>query len=93
MACCGQKRQAEGMTPPGRSVASEGPVKHSQVGPPAGAATRSSQFEYRGGRMLTVVGPGTGYQYRFVGYGARLSVDPRDRASLALVPELREIRG
>jgi hypothetical protein len=50
-----------------------------------------ARFEYRGGRSLTVIGKGTGYQYRFVGYGARLGVDPRDRASLAAVPGLREV--
>jgi hypothetical protein len=49
-------------------------------------------FEYRGGHVLTVIGRGTGYQYRFVGFGARVSVDARDRASLAAVPHLREIR-
>jgi hypothetical protein len=49
-------------------------------------------FEYRGGRVLTVVGQGTGYQYRFVGFGARVSVDARDRASLAAVPYLRQVR-
>jgi hypothetical protein len=40
-----------------------------------------------------VTGQGTGYQYRFVGHGARLWVDARDRAPLAAVPHLREIRG
>jgi hypothetical protein len=40
-----------------------------------------------------VIGQGTGFQYRFVGYGARLDVDPRDRLSLAAVPSLREVRG
>ena len=53
--------------------------------------TRGTHFEYRGGNSISVVGQGTGYQYRFVGYGARLSVDPRDHASLALVPQLREL--
>lgn len=28
---------------------------------------------------------------RFVGHGARVGVDPRDRASLARVPQLREV--
>jgi hypothetical protein len=42
--------------------------------------------------VLTVTGQGTGYQYRFVGFGARVEVDARDRASLAAVPQLREVR-
>jgi hypothetical protein len=93
MTCCGQKRQAPGLTnPSGPSAAKNGPWNQGLSGPSAGTATRASQFEYRGGRMLTVIGQATGYQYRFVGYGARLSVDARDRASLAVVPELREIR-
>jgi hypothetical protein len=53
--------------------------------------TRGTQFEYSGGHSITVVGQGTGYRYRFVGFGARLSVDPRDYASLAIVPQLREV--
>jgi hypothetical protein len=49
------------------------------------------QFEYRGGGVLTVIGQATGIQYRFVGYGNRATVDSRDRASLAAVPQLREV--
>jgi hypothetical protein len=48
-------------------------------------------FEYIGDRMLTVVGQGTGFTYRFAGRGARYTVDGRDRASLARVPLLREV--
>jgi len=61
-------------------------------GPSAGPAIRETLFEYRGGRVLTVIGQGTGFQYRFVGFGARVFVDARDRASLAAVPHLREVR-
>jgi hypothetical protein len=42
--------------------------------------------------VLTVIGQGTGLQYRFVGFGARVFVDARDRASLAAAPHLREVR-
>jgi len=48
---------------------------------------------YVGARSLTVIGQATGYQYRFIGYRARVAVDPRDRMSLAAVPGLREVRG
>jgi len=51
------------------------------------------RFEYVGAGALTVVGPVTGKAYRFVGYGARLEVDVRDRLSIRGVPHLREIRG
>jgi hypothetical protein len=61
------------------------------VGHSAGPAARETLFEYQGGRVLTVIGQGTGLQYRFVGFGARVFVDARDRASLAAVPRLREV--
>ena len=41
---------------------------------------------------MTVVGPVTGKSYRFVGYGARVKVDPRDRLSLSSVPNLRPVK-
>ena len=82
MACCGKLRAAASRPAP--SIISTGAA--------AGPATRDAMFEYRGGRVLTVVGQGTGYQYRFVGFGACVSVDARDRASLAAVPYLRQVR-
>ncbi len=85
MTCCGRKRtapEAAAMRPP---VPRPAPA-------PAGPAARGPDFEYLGGSVLTVVGQGSGLQYRFVGHGARHSVDPRDRASLAAVPSLREVR-
>ena len=87
MSCCGKNRAAAVTA---IQVAAESPgVRHSSMA--AMNTTRGPHFEYRGGNSITVVGQGTGYQYRFVGYGARLSVDPRDRASLAIVPQLREL--
>ena len=82
MPCCGKTR-ATASRPASSTVS---------VGPLARPATRDAVFEYLGGRVLTVIGRGTGYQYRFVGFGARVSVDARDRASLAAVPQLRELR-
>ena len=87
MSCCGKNRAAAVAAI--RSAAESSSTQHSGVA--AMNTTRGTHFEYRGGNSITVVGRGTGYQYRFVGYGARLSVDPRDAASLALVPQLREV--
>jgi hypothetical protein len=93
MSCCGKKRVApSAATPSTASAGVNGSTYDNQVGSSAGPATRETRFEYQGGRVLTVTGQGTGYQYRFVGFGARLSVDARDRTSLAAVPQLREVR-
>ncbi len=83
MPCCGKKRSSASLIGTA-TMASAVPV-------PAGTALRPLQFEYLGGSVLTMTGQGTGLQYRFVGYGARASVDPRDRPSLARVPQLREV--
>ena len=87
MSCCGKSRAAAVAAI--RAAAESSGTRHSGVG--AMNATRGTHFEYRGGSSITVVGQVTGYQYRFVGYGARLVVDPRDYASLASVPHLREV--
>jgi len=86
MSCCGKKRT---------SAASQFRTVQTAVAVPSPAATVSGpyrpEFEYQGGGVLTVVGQGSGLQYRFVGYGSRISVDPRDRASLAHIPKLRQL--
>jgi len=48
-------------------------------------------FQYVGKTALTAIGLVSGRQYRFGYPGAILQVDPRDRASLAAVPNLRQI--
>jgi hypothetical protein len=40
---------------------------------------------------MTVVGGITGKRYRFDAPGARVSVDVRDRRSVAAVPNLRQV--
>ena len=85
MSCCGKKRTALD----GAAMKAPAPRAGAIA---AGPARRGPDFEYVGGSVLTVVGQGSGLQYRFVGHGARHSVDPRDRASLAAVPALREVR-
>jgi hypothetical protein len=91
MPCCGQKRQAQA---PARSPAGN-PLDRdrSPSGPHAGSSPDAGtvELEYVGERTLVVMGQATRQIYRFGGRGARLSVDRRDRASLARVPGLREV--
>lgn len=47
-------------------------------------------FEYVGTAAITAVGAATGRQYRFSTPGEPVTVDARDRWSLAKVPNLRE---
>ena len=92
MSCCGKKRNNAvkmGREPAASAV---GVPPHAVAVPAGGTPLQGPEFEYLGGSVLTVIGQGTGMQYRFVGHGARASVDPRDRASLARVPQLREGR-
>jgi hypothetical protein len=49
-------------------------------------------FEYTGRTAMTVIGSATGRQYRFERAGARLEVEVRDRAALAQVLSLRQLR-
>jgi len=56
---------------------------------PAPVARAKPLFEYVGRTALTVIGPASGLRYRFGCPGARLAVDPRDRAALAAVPQLK----
>ncbi|HXK03043.1 MAG TPA: hypothetical protein VMS37_11625 [Verrucomicrobiae bacterium] len=80
MPCCGQ-----------------GQVGPSRYSPNSAAAGRSSEaprtvaFAYNGTTVLTVTGPVTGRQYRFVGHGAALPVDVRDERAVAAVPKLRRV--
>lgn len=48
-------------------------------------------FQYTGPTALTAIGPLSGRRYQFPRTGAVVVVDPRDRASLATVPGLRQI--
>jgi hypothetical protein len=55
------------------------------------AQPRAAVFQYIGKTGLTAIGPVSGRHYRFSHPGAIVEVDPRDRASLALVPNLRQV--
>jgi len=91
MFCCGTNRMAAASETTPRSDRST--ATRAFLGPSARAVSRPVTFECVGARGITVIGQGTGYRYRFAGFGARAPVDPRDRASVAAVPGLREIRG
>jgi hypothetical protein len=52
---------------------------------------QGAKFQYIGKTAMTALGLGSGLQYRFSHPGAILEVDWRDTASLAAVPNLRQI--
>jgi len=58
---------------------------------PRSAPALKVVFEYNGQPPIVVVGPVSGNRYRFEGSGARVTVDPRDRRSLAVTPRLRQV--
>ena len=69
------------------------------MAPPGAAVARAAQdgadrsrawFRYVGATGATVTGAATGTVYRFGQPGALISVDARDRRSLAAVPVLRQ---
>ena len=89
MACCGQKRQQirSQATPvrradnPARIAGAQESLVHRQ----------GIHFQYVGKTALTAIGLTSGRQYRFGSPGAIVQVDPRDSASLAAIPNLRQI--
>jgi hypothetical protein len=52
---------------------------------------QGTTFQYVGKTAITAVSPMSGRQYRFGYPGAIVQVDPRDRASLAAIPNLRQL--
>jgi hypothetical protein len=90
MTCCGRNRQA--LAPTNRTGGSPLATRAGRDGLPASSADASTvEFEYLGDKTLVVMGQGSRLQYHFVGRGARLKVDARDRVSLSMVPGLREV--
>jgi len=86
--CCGKAREQLqqkllGLRPPNPVAAGI------QQARPAGNGARS--FEYVGRTSMTVVGGSTGRRYRFERPGARVSIDPRDRPSVASIRALRQV--
>ena len=77
--CCGNSRIPFRPGGAGRTPQAASPM------PAAGT------FENIGRTGVTVVGPATGRRYHFRGPGSRLAVDPRDRASVAEIAQLRAL--
>ena len=88
MPCCGQRRQQISRSPPIQGA--NNPVPPANVNGAPGPS-RAVVFQYVGNTSLTAVGPVSGRHYQFSHPGATVEVDPRDRASLARVPHLRQI--
>jgi len=90
MTCCGRNRQA--LTPTNRTGDSSPARRVRRDNSPASPVNISQvEFEYLADKTWVVMGQGSRLQYRFVGRGARLKVDARDRVSLSMVQGLREL--
>ena len=89
MPCCGKQRMSlNEMTRANHSAA----AARTEAGLPPRLLHAKVFFEYAGQKSMTVIGPVTGKRYRFTGPGAVTEVDLRDRASLAGVPHLKQVR-
>jgi len=89
MACCGQRRQQmRSLTIPVHQA--RNPAKPESY-LPSSVQQQGAAFQYIGKTAMTAAGPLSGRQYRFGYPGAIVVVDSRDRASLAAVPNLRQI--
>lgn len=88
MGCCGNQR---------RHFSVAAPTQRGTARPQAADFHREPKrsayayFQYLGGKGLTVHGPVSGQRYRFDRPGAIIAVDPRDRRSVAAVPNLRQV--
>lgn len=87
MSCCGNQRErfrsvSGARTKPATAENASPNARHTTV-----------YFEYLGKTGLTVLGPVSGKRYRFDRPGAAVEIDLRDRASLAAIPALRQVRG
>jgi hypothetical protein len=77
MSCCGKARSQ--VLPVGTRKAAARPT--------------AALFEYVGRTRLAMIGPVTRTSYIFDRPGARVLVDGRDRASLSMIPVLRQVGG
>lgn len=83
MSCCGGNRARAGLP---------ASVSASQSETPRPQALSAAIFRYEGSGSLTVIGPATGRKYWFERAGAELAVDLRDRAAVAQVPKVTQVR-
>jgi len=81
--CCGNKRTSF-------STSSQNTSRFRPITPAAQA--RVTYFQYLGSEPMTVRGSNTAACYQFAGYGSKVAVDMTDRASLAPVADMREIK-
>lgn len=88
MGCCGNQRRHFSVAAPARRGAPDPRAGLIQKGTKRSAY---AYFQYLGATALTVHGPVSGQRYRFDRPGAIVAVDPRDRRSLAAVPNLRQV--
>ena len=86
MGCCGSSRARVFGAVPASAPPPAAPAA------PARHYGTVAVFRYDGMTGLAVVGPITGRKYWFDGPGAEVAVDLRDRASIAKVPNVREVR-
>ena len=89
MACCGQNRQLARI----QTIAGRQPDNSAEIAASEEPLIRRDgiKFQYVGKTALTAIGLPSRRLYRFANPGAILDVDPRDSASLAMVPNLQQI--
>jgi len=94
MSCCGNKRTQFLQNQQGS------PLNHPEMRPgnypavpeqPNSKRYSSIFFEYTGKTGMTVWGSASGKRYRFDRPGSLVIIDPRDRPSMALVPNLKQV--
>ena len=87
--CCGKQRQQMQAPAPVNS-GKERRGSNNYIKP---KRYSHAYFQYLGKTGIIVQGPVSGMRYRFERYGIVTAVDPRDRRSLATVPNLRQVHG
>ena len=85
--CCGKKRAMAS------TMFNQGTTESAANTQTGNSSVSRIVFQYLGGRSLSVMGPVSGQMYHFVGHGARVAVDSRDRRSLANITGLRQLAG
>lgn len=86
MTCCGNKRVKHLTQPAFSNRVNNAPERS------GGSLIKTKIFfEYTGQDPVRVVGAVSGSHYRFSQAGARVEIDPRDRRSLAALPNFRQV--
>ena len=88
MSCCGRKR--EDLRRPAAYTDQAAPVRPPWKTEAQPAVRPTVVFEYTGQTAMAVIGAVSRLRYTFIKPGAKITVDARDRASLAAVPHLRQ---